>query len=282
MNEPLHAHLDAGRAAWPGLAVPDDVFVAYLRERFEDGAAPPLEHAADLFIACACAIGAEGAAAAFERAFRATLERAVARVERGLQDEGTQVALVSLLVATPEGPARIASYSGRSSLRAWLATVAARGASKLRRRKGDQPHESLTGLAEVLAANEPELALARARHGPELAQSLRTALGSLEPRQAVLLRLHHAKGWSVDRLGALYRVGRSTAARWVAAARQTLVENAKRDLRDRLGLTASELESLVALLQSNLELSLVRLLDDAGVDPEQPSSIRSGDGKKGK
>ena len=120
----------------------------------------------------------------------------------------------------------------------------------------------MAGSFDAFVADEPELALAKARYGPELEASLRAALAALEPRQIVLLRLHHAKGWSVDRLGGIYRVGRSTAARWVAAARDALLDGAKSHLRARLNLTPAELESLVVLLRSNVELSLVRLLED--------------------
>lgn len=270
----LQDRFAAGRSAWPDVTLDEDAFRALLLDRLVDGELPPVEHSADLYIACACAAGVRGAAAAFERVYRSVMEGAAGRVDRGVVDEATQIALVSLLVATPEGPPRIATYSGRASLRTWLATVATRAALKLRRNKDDQSHESLTGLAQAFVADEPELALAKARHGPEVAKSLAVALASLEPRELVLLRLHHAQGWSVDRLGALYRVGRSTAARWVAAARAKLVDTAKNDLRKRLGLTSSEIESLVALLQSNLEVSLVRLLDGKAGDAEGTGSQR--------
>jgi RNA polymerase sigma-70 factor (ECF subfamily) len=271
-EEGLAARLHAGRAAWPALALDDETFLQYLRDRSQDGSLPALENAADLFLACACVVGVNGAAAAFERMFRSVLERAIAQVDRSAVDEATQVVLVSLLVTTPDARPRLATYGGRSSLRAWLATVATRATIKLRRRIDDKGHESLEGLALAFVAEEPELALAKAHHGPELAASFRTALAKLDSRELVLLRLHHAEGWSVDRLGALYRVGRSTAARWVAAARDHLVEGAKRDLRERLTLTTSELESLVALLQSNMQLSLIRLL---GTD-ESPDEERGG------
>jgi RNA polymerase sigma-70 factor (ECF subfamily) len=268
-EEDLVARLDAGRAAWPALTLDEETFLQYLRERSHEGSLPALENAADLFLACACSVGVPGAAAAFERTYRAVLERAVAQVDRSAIDEGTQIVLVSLLVATPDARPRIAAYGGRSSLRAWLATVATRATLKLRRRIEDKAHESVDGLALAFVAEEPELALAKAQHGPELAASIRTALAMLDSRELVLLRLHHAEGWSVDRLGTLYRVGRSTAARWVAAARDHLVESAKRDLRERLKLSPSEIESLVVLLQSNLPLSLIRLLGDDGSRDEE-------------
>jgi RNA polymerase sigma-70 factor (ECF subfamily) len=262
LGEDLAQRLAAGREAWPDLGLDEASFVRHLARHTEGGALPPLQHSADLFLACACAVGTNGAAAAFERAYRSVLERAVQRVDRGSVDEGTQVVLVSLLVTQPPNEPRIAAYSGRSPLRTWLETVATRATLKLHRRRDDKAHQSIGGLVDAFVADEPELALAKARYGPELEASLRAALAALEPRQIVLLRLHHAKGWSVDRLGGIYRVGRSTAARWVAAARDALLDGAKSHLRARLNLTPTELESLVVLLRSNVQVSLVRLLED--------------------
>ncbi len=261
-EEALATRLAAGEAAWPALVLDAETFYQHLRERSENGTLPPFEHSADLFVACACTLGIPGAAAAFERTYRPVLERSIAQIDRASIDEATQIVLVSLLVATPDAPPRLATYGGRSSLRSWLATVATRAAFKLHRRIDDRGHESLDGLALAFVADEPDLVMAKAQHGPELAASLRAALVALDARELVLLRLHHAEGWSVDRLGALYRVARSTAARWVAAARDHLVETAKEDLRRRLDLTPSELESLVVLLQSNFQLSLLRLLGE--------------------
>jgi RNA polymerase sigma-70 factor (ECF subfamily) len=249
------------RAEWPGVPLEVAAFERHLKAHAFEGELPAIDRAGDLWIACACAEGTKGAAAAFEKAFRGPIERAVAQVDRSVVDEVTQLVMVSLLVRDGETRPRIADYGGRAGLRTWLATVATRAALKSRRRKGDQGHESLTGLAEAFVEAAPELAIAKANYGPELDVALRQALESLEPRARVLLRLHHAKGWSIDRLGVLYKVGRSTAARWVSAARESLLAETKRVLVARLGLTPSELESLVAVLQSQLDVSLVRLLD---------------------
>jgi RNA polymerase sigma-70 factor (ECF subfamily) len=145
----------------------------------------------------------------------------------------------------------------------WLVTVAARTALKQRRGRAAQPHDSISGLAQIAVEAEPELALAKARYAPELDKALRTALDTLDPRQRVLLRLHYAEGWSIDRLGALYQVGRSTSARWIIAAREALHEATKTAMQRRLQLTTSEFESLVGLVQSQLEVSLIRLLEES-------------------
>ncbi len=256
----LREHIERGRAAWPELALRDEDFASYL-EALPEAGVPPLEHAADLWIACACALGVTGAAASFERVFRSTLERAVARVDRSVVEDATQTALVSLLVRQGDRAPRISSYSGRAAMRTWLTTVAMRAAHRLRRNLDDRPHESLSAVSAAVVDSEPELAFAKTRYAQELEGSLRDALARLEPRQVVLLRLHHAQGWSVDRLGAFYSIGRSTAARWVASARSALLAETKRLMKERVQLTSTELDSLVVLLQSNLEVSLLRLLD---------------------
>lgn len=249
----------AGKAAWPGLALDAGAFVRHLAGHAHE-ALPPASHSADLWIACACALGVNGAAAAFERAYRPAIERAVARVDRGAVDEGVQSVLVSLLVAEPGARPRIAEYGGRASLKTWLATVSANATLRLHRKRDDQPHETLSGLAEQVARAEPELALAKARHGADLEAALRAALDELDARQKVLLRMRHVQGWRLERVATMYRVSRATAGRMVNAAHEALLTETKRILAERLRLTASELESLVGLLQSQLEVSLVRLL----------------------
>jgi RNA polymerase sigma-70 factor (ECF subfamily) len=262
-DDALQPLLAAGTGAWPDLALGREAFRAFLVERVEAGEPPDVAHAADLFLACACAHGVAGAATAFEKRYRETIERAVARADRTAVDEGTQVVLIALLVPTPDAPPRIAGYRGRSALRTWVAAVAANTTRKLRRRIDDRSHDSIGSLPDAVLADEPELALARARHGPDLAAAIRETLASLEPREVVLLRLHHAKGWSLDQLAALYDVGRSSVGRWVLAAREKLLDGARDRLRARLTLTPSELESLVVVLRSDIQVSLVRLLDEA-------------------
>jgi RNA polymerase sigma-70 factor (ECF subfamily) len=259
LERELRARVDAGRAAWPGIALDDAAYVRHVAGHSAEGLPPPA-HAADLWIACACAAGVTGAATAFERAYRPALERAVARVNRASVDEGVQAVLVTLLVADPGARPRIAEYAGRAALKVWLATVAANATMRLHRRRDDQRYDSLGGLAEQIAHAEPELALAKARHGADLETALRDALAGLEARDRMLLRLKHVKGWRLEQLATMYRVSRATAGRMVTGAYEALSVETKRLLRERLKLTPSELESLVKLLRSQLEVSLVKLL----------------------
>ena len=69
-------------------------------------------------------------------------------------------------------------------------------------------------------------------------------------------------GSSIDVLGSMYSVNRATAARWLAAARRSLMDGARARLRAQLRLSESECDSLVALVRSSLDISIVKQLSE--------------------
>jgi RNA polymerase sigma-70 factor (ECF subfamily) len=260
LESELRARVDAGRAAWPALALDEEAFVRHLAACSEQEL-PPEKHAGDLWLACACLRAVPGAVAAFEKAHGATVERAASRVTRSAVDEVRQAVMVALFVSEPDKRPRIAEYAGRAALRTWVATVTANAALNLVQRRDQQPHESIGAIGAIVADVEPELALVRARHGAELEAALRAAVTALDKRARVLLRLHHVQGWTLDRLATMYRTSRSSVGRQVALAREALLDDTKRRLQETLDVTPSELKSLLDVLRSSLEVSLVRMLD---------------------
>src|SRR5690349_1903193 len=66
----IAAWIAAGRAAWPGVAVDEAAFVAHVTARTSDLTAV---HAADLWLACACAHGDTAACALFDARYLAPL-----------------------------------------------------------------------------------------------------------------------------------------------------------------------------------------------------------------
>src|SRR6516162_686902 len=75
MAEELDQILAAARAAWPGVVVPDEVFLAHLRRH------APVEHGTDLYLACACARGDTAAIALLDRRLLPRIDKAVARID---------------------------------------------------------------------------------------------------------------------------------------------------------------------------------------------------------
>jgi len=70
----------------------------------------------------------------------------------------------------------------------------------------------------------------------------------------MLLRLHFLEHLSLADLARLHGVHRATIARWLATTRTRLLRETRRVLQTRLGLTPAETESLIAFVQSQVEV----------------------------
>ena len=78
----LDEAIDAGRLAWPGLALPDSVFLEHLAARVSalpDAADYQGLHTTDLLLACACLHRYPRALDAFAKRYGASMARAMAR-----------------------------------------------------------------------------------------------------------------------------------------------------------------------------------------------------------
>jgi RNA polymerase sigma-70 factor, ECF subfamily len=127
-------------------------------------------------------------------------------------------------------------------------------------RRREQPEES--GGPGLGARLDPELDYLKLRYKSEVKEAIIGALGQLNDRDAKLLRLHLGERMSIDARGSMYSVNRATAARWLAAARGARVAKTKEALRARLQLSERECDSMVALVQSQLDVSIVRRLSE--------------------
>src|SRR5262249_26102998 len=76
----LHRLFQEGQRAWPGLALPLEVFVRYLGARGGGGDPSPTVRAPDLFLACACAAQIRGAIEAFDRVHLRPVDGYLARM----------------------------------------------------------------------------------------------------------------------------------------------------------------------------------------------------------
>jgi len=112
----------------------------------------------------------------------------------------------------------------------------------------------------MLPIDDPELSILRAQYRDAVDAALRAALAGLNARARALLRYQLIDGWSIDQVGKLYGVHRATAARWLADARAALGDAIRSELAARLRIAASEVDSIVRLVQSRVDMSLDRLL----------------------
>ena len=146
----------------------------------------------------------------------------------------------------------------------WLQVVATREALIQRRRSQRAlPPPELAHAGGALAARDLDVHILRREYRAAFELAFAEALAALTSKQRNLLYYHLVGRLNIDRIGALYRVHRVTAFRWLRAAREALVAHTRALLAARLRLADDELESLLRLVQSRASVSVERLLRQA-------------------
>lgn len=261
-----------GRAAWPELPVEAHHVVAFigrqvtsaLAEAALDGLRP-----ADLYLACACAHQLPAALTAFDRDYMKEVDIALSR----MRVTGARLADIKQLVrqrlfvgggtvGAPTSAGKIGEYAGRGDLRRWVRSVAVRTClNELRKGKRevlvDDDHLI---VQHAVATDDPEIEYMKRTYAGEFKAAFSEALAGLGAREQTLLRYHHVDGLNIDEIGAIYRVHRVTAFRWLEKAKEQLVRGTLEILRGRLKLPSSELESVLRMIRSQIHLSIVRQL----------------------
>jgi RNA polymerase sigma-70 factor (ECF subfamily) len=72
--------------------------------------------------------------------------------------------------------------------------------------------------------------------------------------------MHFVDAITLDELARLRKLHRATIARHLAAARRTILDEIRRQLRERLAISTDEFASLIQLVRSKLQISVVPLL----------------------
>jgi RNA polymerase sigma-70 factor (ECF subfamily) len=263
----LAEHADAARAAWPDLAIDDDQLGRELARRLGDAGHAGLAacRIADLYLAIACC---NGNTDAIERV-RDIVNREVDFAGGKTGARPDQVADVKaeigrvMFVDEPGRPAALREYAGRGDLKSYVRVIATRDLIRaVQRGRRDVPHDEDALVALLSHSDDLELGVLRERYRDSVATSLRVAVDRLDQRQRALLRYQLVDGMNVDRVGALYGVHRATAARWIAAAREALGTLIREEVARALAIPTVEVDSIVRLVQSRIDVSLARIIKD--------------------
>ncbi|MGH1340097.1 MAG: sigma-70 family RNA polymerase sigma factor [Nannocystales bacterium] len=264
-----HALGDVGRAvasAWEGTPPLMEAFGGELSRCIADDADPcaiAKLSALDLHLAFAAREGYPPAMARFEATVMPTLDRVIARVDgsEAFIDEIKQRLRTKLFVSDGTTPAKIAHYTGQGELLVWVRVVAVREALdsvRAQRRRALDSDEAL--MAIEASGTGPDMLAFKQQYKAQFSAAFQDSLASLKPEQRNVLRLHYVHGLSVDKLGAVLRVHRSSAARRVAKARGDLLSGTRRLLHTRLSIDRQEFDQLMGLVASRLDLSIERFL----------------------
>lgn len=254
----------AARSAHPELSsVTDEALARHLASCASSPEELATLQAADVLLALACALGHVRALEELHRRMGQVVPRAVARLRSNgaFLEEVRQLLSQRLLVPAEGSAARVLDYKGKGPLERWLRAAALRVAlnlietDKSPREQGDSAIRALPDQG-----GDPEMLLLRRRYAPEFKQAVEAALKSLSTKERNFLRLYFVEGLTVEQIGAMQGAHKSTVSRWLTRARETVGVQVRALLGDRLKLSAGELESLMGLLQSELELSLLRVL----------------------
>jgi RNA polymerase sigma-70 factor (ECF subfamily) len=250
--------LAKGSHRYPGVVLPVGLFAEHIAAIGATGSDVE-DRAEDIFLACACAATHPQAMVHFERQYLTNIQSLVPRVDLSADQwkELRQRIRLRLFVGTNP---RILQYAGHGALGAWLRLVAIRIAFDLLKEQGPD----LDGddfLDNVVATFEcPELAAARKQDLSIFRCAVEKSILNLGPREKTLLRLHFLDGLSMDAIGAIYKVHRSTVMRWLMSIRRNVLGSVGRRLAKKLGDDTAVLQSFMRVFYDDLfDLSVTRL-----------------------
>ena len=262
--------LAQARDHWPTVKLDEDKLAAFIAPRLAGddlatalGAAP----AADLVLAAACSAQEPTAHAAFDQVLvEVDAAGASTNATQDLVAEVKQLLRVQLLVPKEGKPPGIEGYRGKGPLRGWVRITATRELIRHKKKRArDVPldHSHGRSLDRLLTSVvDPALAAMKAEYRTEFASALREAIEDLSAEDRALLRQQIVDDMSIDAIGAAYGVHRATAARWLNRSRAALVAATHRRLADRLKLPVEQIESVIRLVSSQLDASVIRYLKE--------------------
>jgi RNA polymerase sigma-70 factor (ECF subfamily) len=256
--------LHAARAAWPTVALDEETFFAHLAHHLPDDGAPLLRlkelRGDELYLARACGAGDPEALRAFEEGPLRDVRRALERLQRSgvAVDDALQELRLKLFFG--DDP-RILDYAGRGELRGWLRVTATRAALRQRQKERFGTFDEDELLAERSApSGDAELDVIKSQHAEEFQRAFRQALAGLPSRDQLLLRQYFLDGLTLEQLGSLHRVNRSTVLRWMRRVQEGVLAEVRQALTAGLKLSSTECDSLLRILHSQADVTFRRLL----------------------
>jgi RNA polymerase sigma-70 factor (ECF subfamily) len=256
----VEAAWQRARRAHNSFGIDERAFARHLSRHCEDAEAVLATNAEDLYVALGCGEGDLAALRYFEEACLREVPAFVAhlKLDRAAQEELVQALRARLLAPAPGG-AKILRYGGKGPLGGWLRVAAVRLAltTVVERIPEEAENEA---VAAGSARADPELAVARAEAAHACKMAFEKTLDELDPRERTVLRMHYVDGLSIDQIAVAYAIHRATAARWLSSARETVAVRTRKYLGNVLNLERHELDSVLRLVDNQLDLSLQRIL----------------------
>jgi RNA polymerase sigma-70 factor (ECF subfamily) len=269
----LEQIVSTARAAHPNLDVDELAFVTHVRRSVSSLEPHHLDalrclHAADLWLAFACAYQIAGAPERFSDHCHSVTDQTLRRMGiAGATMEDMKQQLSEKLFASRDcGRSRFLAYAGRGPLTAWVAISLQRIAQSFRRHEASARvrHQAVAREGQAGAVS-PELLLLKNQYRTEFSQAFAAAFAGLSDRERTILRLHLLGRLRLDQIAPMFQVDASTISRWLTTARASILAQSRRLLADRLRVSTREFTSIARLLRSQIDVSLSSLLNDDSV-----------------
>lgn len=244
--------------------VEQEAYFAFIAERADSMPTLGKLHLGDLFFAWHLAQGLEKAIELFKKKYLVDAVKGLGhmQLDGSTLDEVKQRLLEKLLVADGERVAKITQYSGQGELRRWVGVVALREATDVLRLRSRQPtttsDEALESMA--LPIEDPSLAYFRKVYQEEFKQAFQEVFAGLTSKERIMLRQYFLDELTIDQLGSLYGVHRSTTARWLQKTRDHLQKGILRSFQQRHNVSRSGVESIIRMINSRMDISVRQLL----------------------
>lgn len=261
----LIAHIGrAGRSEFPAVKLADAALGEFLAGR-EIPADLADDRAAEVYLACACARGDAGAIALLRDRYLARVEGSLRRGRSpALVEDALLQLLGTIFVARPGQAPEIGDFTGSGPLGAWLRIVALRILMRLERKQRQPPEMARAAAAGLPTPESPEVAYLRRKYSAALQDALGEAWKTMSPENQVLLRLRYNDGRGIDDIAKVENIHRATAARRVRKAEESLIDEARRLLSAKLGASEPDVNSVLQLVRSQLQISVGRIFRSDG------------------
>ena len=271
LEQALAARLREARHCLPDVKIDPSLFAATIAMHPNAAALDEVtaDAAADIALSLACAAHDAPALRRFDAIVREVTPGALAsmKLPPARVDEVLQRVRERLLVAKEGEQARIVRYAARGALRGLVTVVASRIAIETTR--DDQRTLRTRASQSELDrdADSPELMLVKAEYRAAFRDAYRAALQELDAHDKNLLRLHLVGGLTLAELATMYGQHRATVVRNLARIRETILRSTEAALKKTLKLRPAELASVWGLVRSQLDVSVMSLLDGNGEPP---------------
>lgn len=263
LGRTLEERVLQAQQAWPQLGVEPLAFAAHLGRRCPPSRLPTA-HIEDLYLAFGCCVGDPTAQRLVDERWllRVGKELSTKRPFTAVADDAIAILREKLLFGANGQKPKLAEFAGEGSLLALIRAAALRTAMNVKRAQLSSDQVEVVDESVTLLDGDPEMAFLKSSYRAPFSRAFRQALASLPDERVNVLRLNLLDGLNIEKIGVLYQCHRSTIARWIAEARQTLLTQTRLALAQELNLGPQEFDSVVRLLRSQLDVSLRKALEE--------------------